>query len=170
MSDKYSGAAAPIGPQIRRLREARGWTLGELARRAGTSPPTIHRYENGWDRFELATLRTIAAALQTRLEVWFVPRGRKRAVGPKPAWKSLVKLLAPLFWDRDLGDRADHPEWIMERVLVFGNREQVAAARDYFGDEVIGRAVERRGVDARTRNYWRLILAGAPDASESSGH
>ncbi len=80
-----------------------------------------------------------------------------------------MKLLAPLFWDRDLGDRADHPEWIMERVLVFGNRDQVAAARRYFGDEVIRRAVERRGVDARTRNYWRLILAGARDASEGSG-
>jgi transcriptional regulator with XRE-family HTH domain len=170
MSDKCGDAPAPIGPQIRQLREARGWTLAELARRAGTSAPTIHRYENGWHRFELATLRKIATALQARLEVWFVPLGKKRTVESKPSWKSLVKLLAPLFWDRDLGDRADHPEWIMERVLVFGNREQVAAARRYFGDKVIRRAVERRGVDARTRNYWRLILAGARDASEGTEH
>ncbi len=77
MSDKCGDAAEPIGPQIRRLREGRGWTLAELARRAGTSAPTMHRYENGWDRFELATLRKIAAALHTRLEVWFVP-GRRR--------------------------------------------------------------------------------------------
>lgn len=53
---------APIGQQIRRLRQGRGWTLAELARLAATSGPTLHRYENGWDRFELVTLRKIAAA------------------------------------------------------------------------------------------------------------
>ena len=64
---------APIGQQIRRLRRGRAWTLAELARRAETSAPTLHRYENGWDRFELATLRKIATALGARLEVRLVP-------------------------------------------------------------------------------------------------
>ena len=49
---------APVGLQIRALRKERGWSLAELARRAGTSAPTLHRYESGWERFELATLRT----------------------------------------------------------------------------------------------------------------
>ena len=160
---------APIGQQIRRLRQGRGWTLAELARRAMTSGPTLHRYENGWDRFELATLRKIATALGARLEVRLVPRSGKGTVGPKMPWKSLAKLLSPLFWDHDLSDRQEHPDWVLGRVLAFGNREQVAAARSYFGDEAIRRAVERRGIDARTRNYWRLILAGARDASEGAG-
>ncbi len=160
---------APIGQQIRRLRQGCGWTLAELGRRAETSGPTLHRYENGWDRFELATLRKIAAALGARLEVRLVPRTEKRNVGPGVGWKSLAKLLSPLFWDQDLSDKEEHTDWVLGRVLVFGNREQVAAARSYFGDEAIRRAVERRGIDARTRNYWRLILAGARDASEGAG-
>lgn len=162
MRDKYP---APIGHQIRRLRQDRGWTLAELASRAQTSAPTVHRYESGWDRFELATLRKIAAALGARLEVRLVPRPREE---PRPSWDALSKLLAPLFWDSDLGDEPEHPEWLLGRVLSFGNREQVAAARRYFGDQAIRRAVERRGTDARTRGYWRVILAGARDASESA--
>ncbi len=161
--------SAPIDQQIRRLREDRGWTLAELARRAGTSAPTIHRYENGWDRFELATLRKIAAALKARLEVRFVPQPQEKPGASPPSWKSLAMLIAPLFWDRDLGDREEYPDWVLGRVLVFGNREQVAAARRYFGDEAIRRTVERRGIDARTRNYWRLVLKGARDASEGAG-
>ncbi|MHC5007348.1 MAG: helix-turn-helix domain-containing protein [Planctomycetota bacterium] len=160
---------APIGQQIRRLRRGRAWTLAELARRAETSAPTLHRYENGWDRFELATLRKIATALGARLEVRLVPRTGKGNVGSRLPWKSLAKLLSPLFWDQDLSDKQEHRDWVLGRVLVFGNGQQVAAARSYFGDEAIRRAVERRGVDARTRNYWKLILAGAHDASEGAG-
>lgn len=160
---------APIGQQIRRLRQGRGWTLAELARRAQTSGPTLHRYENGWDRFELATLRKIATAVGARLEVRLVPRTETANVEPRLPWKSLATLLSPLFWDVDLGDRQEHPDWVLGRVLAFGNREQVAAARSYYGDEAIRRAVERRGMDVRTRNYWTLILAGARDASEGTG-
>src|SRR5437870_13329252 len=107
MNDKFS-AEQPIGLQIRRLRQARGWTLAELARRAGTSAPTLHRYENGWDRFELGTLRRIAAALEARLEIRLVSAARARPRGPRPA--ALLRLIAPLFWDRDLSatDLARH--------------------------------------------------------------
>lgn len=161
---------APIGQQIRRLRQSRGWTLAELGDRAGTSGPALHRYENGWDRFELATLRKIASALGARLDVRLIPAAGTRNPGPPMSWESLTRLLAPLFWDQDPGDSEEHPDWVLGRVLVFGNREQVAAARSYFGDEAIRRVVERRGIDARTRNYWRLVLAGAGDASEGAGH
>ena len=33
MHDKSESSAIPLGHQIRRLREARGWTLADLARR-----------------------------------------------------------------------------------------------------------------------------------------
>ncbi len=69
-----------------------------------------------------------------------------------------MKLIAPLFWDQDLGEDEEHPDWVLGRVLAFGNREQVTAARAYFGDAAIRRVIKRRGVDARTRNYWKLIL------------
>lgn len=159
MCDSFTEASlpAPVGQQIRRLRLDRRWSLAELARRAGTSGPALHRYESGWDRFELATLRKIAAALGARLDVRLVPRSESITVEPR-SWRSLVKLIAPLFWDQDLGEDEEHPDWVLGRVLAFGNREQVTAARAYFGDAAIRRVIKRRGVDARTRNYWKLIL------------
>lgn len=169
MNDNIS-SPQPLGAQIRRLRRERGFTLAECAKRAGTSAPTLHRYENGWDRFEQDTLRRIAAALDARLEIRLVPRvarpAGKRPVSPK----ALVRTLAPLFWDRDLRetDLVEYPVWVLERVLTSGNGEQVAAARDHFGDEAIRRALERRGIDPRTRGYWRLMLGGTEDAPQSS--
>jgi len=158
----------PLGQQIRDLRQKRGWTLTELARRAGTSGPTLHRYENGWDRFELPTLRRIGAALDARLEVRLVPAASRSAAGRSPSPKALVKMLAPLFWERDLGvpDLTNHEGWVLERVLTSGNHAQVRAARSFFQDDAIRRAVERRGVDPRTRRYWRLMLGGSKRASQ----
>ena len=155
MSDK----SLPLGHRIRLLRLERGWTLAELARRAGTSGPTLHRYESGWDRFELETLRKIAAALGARLEITLVSAPRA-AAARRVSSKALVRQLAPLFWDRDLeeSDLSRHSGWVLERVLTSGSHEQVRAARVFFGDEAVGRAAERRGVDARTRRYWHMIL------------
>jgi transcriptional regulator with XRE-family HTH domain len=160
-----------LGQRIRQLRQARGWTLADLARRAGTSAPTIHRYENGWDRFELETLRRIAAALESRLVVTLVTRS-PRTARKRASPRALVRALAPLFWDRDLreSDLVRHAGWVLERVLTSGNREQMGAARRYFGDDAVRAAVERRGVDRRTRAYWRLLLEKRANASEGRRH
>ncbi len=157
---------APLGAQIRSLRTGRGWSLAELARRAGTSAPTLHRYENGWDSFELGTLRKIASALGASLDVRLVSR---QAVGERTDTTSRARAarhLRSLFWDRPLSarDLDEFPDWVLGRVLCFGNRRQVSEARIYYGDDALRRAVSRRGIDPRTRNYWKLILgdAGAP--------
>jgi transcriptional regulator with XRE-family HTH domain len=159
----------PLGQQIRALRERRGWTLVELARRAGTSGPALHRYENGWDRFELGTLRRIAAALDARLEVRLLPAFPGSAAARRPSQKTLAKMLAPLFWERPLreSDFAEHVGWVLQRVLTAGSREQVRAARVFFGDDAVRRAAERRGVDPRTRHYWRVILGRSDRAPQS---
>ena len=73
MDDKYGSAAPVLGARIRELRQAAGLTLEALAQRVGTSAPTLHRYESGWDRFEVATLRRIAAALGASLQIRLVP-------------------------------------------------------------------------------------------------
>ncbi len=80
-----------------------------------------------------------------------------------------MKKLSPLFWDCDLheSDLADHAGWVLERVLTSGNRDQVRAARAFFGDEAVRLAAERRGVDRRTRHFWRLILGRGGDAPQS---
>ncbi len=169
MSDNICSQPTLLGHRIRQLRKERGWTLAELARRAGTSAPTIHRYEGGWDRFELDTLRRIGAALGARVEVRFVePEGQKAGGLPRPG--RVVRILAPLFWDRDLveEDLQRYPEWVLERVLVFGGRREVRVAREFFGDSAIRRTLNRRGVDEKTRNYWKLILGEESHAPEGT--
>lgn len=158
-----------LGRQIRRLRAQRGWTLAELAHRAGTSAPTLHRYENGWYRFELETLRKIAAALEVRLDVRLVPAPRRTGTR-RPTASGLVEALAPLFWEHALRveELAQYPGWVLERVLTAGDRTQVQAARAYFGDAAVRAAVERRGVDRRTRAYWREILGEDERASQGT--
>lgn len=169
MYDKAEEATPPIGAQIRNLRVARGWTLQVLADRAGTSAPTIHRYEGGWDRFELRTLRKIAAALHARLVIELVPTAPKQQAAT-PSAEQLVELLSPVFWDKPLGvsDLEEYLSWVLRRVLMFGSRAQVAGARRYFGDEAIRTAVRHRSVDARTRRFWKLVLGEGPGAPQSS--
>lgn len=156
----YDNFQAPIGAQIRALRVDRGLTLEDVAGRAGTSAPSLHRYEAGWDRFRLDTLERIAGALGADLEVRLV--ARKQGDDAVLSAGRLVRLLAPLFWDKELevSDLEQHPGWVLERALVFGNRAQARAARRFFGDEAVAASLERRGVDARTRNFWRLVLEG----------
>ncbi len=160
MYDKNVLAPPPsIGSQIRRLRKERGLTLAELAQLAGTSPPTMHRYETGWDRFELGTLRKIAAALGASLGVRLIP-DPERASSATATRDEVLELVAPLFWDRELeeADLDTHPDWVLARVLMFGSQAQVKAVRAYYGDGRILKAIGRREVDGRTRNYWRLVL------------
>jgi transcriptional regulator with XRE-family HTH domain len=148
-----------IGSQIRRLRKERSLSLSELARLANTSPPTMHRYETGWDRFELNTLRKIAAALGASLEVRLIP-DPKQDPSASPNRDEVLELVAPLFWDRELegADLDNHPDWVLGRVLMFGSQAQVRAVREYYGDGRILKAIRRREIDARTRNYWTLVM------------
>lgn len=164
MSDKTESLPPPpIGTRIRRLREERGLTLAALAVRVGTSVPTMHRYEGGWDRFELETLRRIANALGADLEVRFVPSHGQVWDRP-PEKKELLELLDPLFWDHDLNETSldRHGSWVLGRVLMFGNQAQASAARAFFGDDKVRRAMGRREIDLRTRNYWTLMLEEEP--------
>lgn len=156
MIDNFEGL--PIALQVRRLRLRKGLTLEEAAARAGTSAPTLHRYESGWNRFEIRTLERIGRALGAGLEVRLVP-GRTEPA-EKPSREKLVGVIAPLFWDAELRTEhlTEYPEWVLSRVLQFGAMDQVHAARAFFGDEAIVAAVARRGVDARTRAFWKAIL------------
>ena len=168
MSDKNNTNQAPIGFQIRSLRKERGWSLAELARRAGTSGPTIHRYESGWERFELATLRRLAAALGVQLRVSLEPIGRE-AASSKPSREDLTRLLSSLFWDRPLHlqDIDEYPNWVLRRVLMYGDRPQVEASRRFYGDDAVQAAAAHRETDERTRNYWSLILGSKTDDAQS---
>ncbi|MBI2970209.1 MAG: helix-turn-helix transcriptional regulator [Gammaproteobacteria bacterium] len=146
----------------------RGLSLKALAERVGTSAPTLHRYETGWDRFEIRTLRRIAAALGGELEVRLLARHPEVRIGARDK-RQLRRLLSPLFWDTELSaaDLVQHRRWVLARVLMYGDLGQVRAVRRFYGDDAIREAVAQRGIDARTRNYWTTLLGG-PDASQGS--
>jgi len=118
----------------------------------------------------MATLRKIAAAFGARLDVNLVERSTSSSEPAAPSSGRLLKLLSPLFWDRELQatDLQRYQGWVLERVLMFGNWRQVVAARQFYGDEATAHAAERRGVDGRTRNFWNTILSGETIASESA--
>lgn len=59
-----------LADQIVRLREKRGWTQGELARRVGTTQSGIARLENpNYRNYSLKTLEKVAQALGAKLVV-----------------------------------------------------------------------------------------------------
>ena len=51
------------GDRIRKLREAQGWTQGDLAKAAGLALSTVNRAEKNDPSVELGSLNRIAAAL-----------------------------------------------------------------------------------------------------------
>ena len=157
---------APIGAQIRALRESRGLTLHELAAEVGTSAPTMHRYEGYWEGFTMRTLRRIAAALDADLEVRISPR-KTHGIMPKRrariSFNELLAQLGNLFWDVEPTDlRIDeHGGWILTRVLNEGNLTQVRTALAFFDTELLHSVRERRDLTKRARAVLDVILEGA---------
>lgn len=120
----------------------------------------MHRYETGWTRFELGTLSRIAAALGLLLEVRLVRPEAMAALESPLEPTELARELAPLFQERELSpsDLAQHPRWVLTRVLTRGDLRQVNAARAFFSDRDVRGALSRREVDERTRRFWTTLL------------
>ena len=63
-----------ISAQINSMRQARGWTQGELANRSGMRQPRISALEDpDFENIEIATLQRLASAFDVALSVRFVP-------------------------------------------------------------------------------------------------
>jgi transcriptional regulator with XRE-family HTH domain len=59
--------------QIRRMREAKGWTQENIAQRTGKAQETISQWENpSYGRYSLSTLKQLAAAFDVALLVRLV--------------------------------------------------------------------------------------------------
>jgi DNA-binding XRE family transcriptional regulator len=73
-------ASAAIARQVYALRSRAGLTQKELAERVGTTPSVISRLEDDdYEGHSVSMLRRIAAALNKRVEIRFLPRRGKRA-------------------------------------------------------------------------------------------
>ena len=148
-----------VSEQLRERRKALGLSLSEVARRAGTSPATLSRYENGWSRFETYTLRKLASALDCELQIALEPKSTDR---PAPVdFASAVKHLRRLFWDHPLTeeDLTDYPVWVLERILDHGNLEDVHMLESLMGRTgFLQTAAKAQRVSPRTREFWRQVL------------
>ena len=147
-----------VSEKLKKRRLEVGLSLSQLARRANTSVATLSRYETGWQRFELYTLRKLATALGCRLRVDLEPvetssSKRQRASG--------IRKLQRLFWDRRLRSRDldQYPLWVLERVLEYGSLEDVRSLAARMGQKRFLETVAQvRFKSARTENFWHLIL------------
>ncbi len=147
-----------ISSQIKALRRKAGLSLGDAASRAGTSAASWSRYESGWSRFEIYTLKKIAGALGCRLTVRFdasgtpaTPTGRRSAIGR----------LRRLFWDRPLKeqDLEEYPLWVLERALEYGAMDDVQRLVRIWGRrEFLKKVAQARFQSARTAGLWQGIL------------
>jgi transcriptional regulator with XRE-family HTH domain len=148
-----------ISQQIADRRRQLGLSLTQLARRADTSPATLSRYENGWDRFEVYTLRKLATALGCELVVRLEPKARPIA-RPQPA--EAVRRLRRLFWDRRLTARhlEENTLWVVERVLEYGDLDDVHILVGLMGRKAfLGHVAQARFSAERSRGFWRQVLA-----------
>jgi ribosome-binding protein aMBF1 (putative translation factor) len=67
-----------VAHKIYQLRQDSGLSQAELARRVGTTQSVISRLEDAdYEGHSLAMLNRIAAAVQRRVEIRFVPRKRR---------------------------------------------------------------------------------------------
>jgi len=146
------------GARLRQLRLANILSLAELARRSGTSPSALHRYESGWGSFELRTLARLAAALGARVTVRLIPVLEDESLTSA----QLVHRWRRLFWDVDLAERhlESNEEWVLRRLLQFGNLNDVHQARLFFGNDAVRRAASHRSMDGRTKRFWSVVLGG----------
>lgn len=148
-----------VSSQLRSRRRQLGLSLVETARRAGTSAPTLSRYENGWDRFEIGTLRKLAAALDADLLIELRPR---KTLGTARINRSLgIRRLARLFWDHSLAesDLKKYPVWIVERVLEYGDLNDILTVRQLLGlCRFLDSVARARFVSSKTRNFWERML------------
>jgi len=148
-----------LSGQLKRRRKHAGLSLAQLARRADTSAATLSRYENGWARFEIYTLRKLATALGCRLAVRLEPRRRPARKAVRRA--EAIRRLKRLFWDHGLRaeDFDEHGQWVLERVLEYGALPDVRLLMDLMGRKSFLEGVRHaRFQSKKTEEFWRSML------------
>ena len=159
MYDNNMNSPWDVSRQIRVRRKDLGLSLAQVARRVDTSPATLSRYENGWTRFGVYTLRKLATALDCELVVRLEPKTRR---GTRPQESDVVEKLRRLFWDQDLTVHhlEEHPMWVVERVLEYGNLEDVHHLVGHMGrDTFLHHVSGARFSSNRSRGFWQQILS-----------
>ena len=75
--------------------------------------------------------------------------------------KQLPFFLRKYFWDVEFSkiDKNDHPQFIIERILEYGDEKAVKWLFRHFKKADLKTALaKRRGISSLSANYWSLIL------------
>ena len=159
MDDNDVRTIPSISEQLLRRRKRLGLSLADVAARAGTSAATLSRYENGWTRFETYTLKKLASALGCELRLTLKPLPVRATARASPA--VAVRQVRRLFWDRKLSaeDLAQHPVWVVERVLDYGSLQDVHALQRAWGRKTFLETVAQASrLSPRTHALWQQVL------------
>jgi len=109
---------APIGSLIRRERESRGWSLGDLASRTGIAQPNLSRLERGLSDVRLSTLQRVAEAFGVTITLTSGDRRRRLDEVVGTAARARARILAAGLGESEPGDRLARRERRGEQATV----------------------------------------------------
>lgn len=148
-----------ISEKLRKRRRECGFSLSELARLTDTSPATLSRYENGWTRFEVSTLRKLAMAMNCKLNIEFVSNEENNRTGKSES--ELMESLKRLFWDSEFNYEifAKYSVWVVERVLETGQLEDIHSLQLLMGHDIfLEYVMKTTRLSLKTWVFWNNIL------------
>lgn len=69
-----------------------------------------------------------------------------------------------LFWDAEDVSFEKHPDFIIKRILEYGDERDLKTLRGIYEDAaIIGVVKTRRGLSPRTRRFWMLYFSILPE-------
>ena len=92
MPKPQTAALPTFAKRIEELRNLKGWSQAELARKLGTSAPIVGRYERGGSAPSIEVARRIADALEATLDYMTDPESELDAIRDQDMLARLNKL------------------------------------------------------------------------------
>jgi len=147
-----------LSATLRKLRLGKGLSLSQLALKANTSVSALSRYENGWGRFEIATLNKICTAMGCEVVIQLKALSTSLSV---VGATRVINQIKYLFWDQKINKHhlMKNPIWIVERVIEFGTLMDVWTLIHFYGRQVFLNHVSLcRFQSIKTKQFWLNIL------------
>jgi transcriptional regulator with XRE-family HTH domain len=122
-----------VGNEVKRLRQAKGWTQEQLAVYAGSSQPTVNLLEAGKRNPSAATLEKLARALEVQVvDLFPKPQTLQPRLEDAAQSEALQDALAVLF--QGLARRG---QGVIEQSLTDGPSEALSRELDEYYEETV---------------------------------
>jgi transcriptional regulator with XRE-family HTH domain len=115
-----SNFASVVAKRIRELREARGFSVRELGRRARLPPESISRSERGITEITLTSLARVCAGLEVTLPEFFGSLPPSKTIDATSS--AAIRVLRML--ERLPGDRQEQVARALELLLADGDKKR----------------------------------------------